>query len=581
MINKILISKNKKRIIHRDRRLLGIRGENLQDTLLFCLDEDIEGSGILEIEFPDGNKDFVQLERVENGYQLEVKSILLDQIGYVKFQLRILQNEVEVFKSLIFEMEVKESLNAIYEEPEKYPTWLDNLESLKSDLEKSESERVSNENERISAEEARQENFTEMQNTVSNAVSNIKDLTDKYNENDEQKTEAFNKNFEEKQKAINDNAEAKIKAFNDNVVEQTNTFNSNSEDKLSEYNKNHTDKMKEFNDNFDTKTKTFNNNAQAKLDEYNKNDIVKTNTYNANDKTKVEAYNANDKTKTEAYNNNTVLKEKAYNDNADIKVKEYNNNAEQKEKELEDLAEEKINEYNQNSTELKAKVEQVQTENEALKAENKLIKEQFTSASVSGNNIHVEDSGSLDFDWKIKGGHAQKTREGYNLLDLSNFITQTKNGVTVLKNEDNSIKVTGTNTDKIYEQYGASPSPGFPSEVETVGSNTNYFDKDNEIINGYHLETETGEVVAYQADFYQKSFIEVRPNTDYFLTSSSNNWLRHIEYDENKNFIYGSTENSFTTKSNTRYIRLSTGKDRLEKLKLTNGSSLWSPYRNG
>lgn len=29
MINKILISKNKKRIIHRDRRLLGIRGENL------------------------------------------------------------------------------------------------------------------------------------------------------------------------------------------------------------------------------------------------------------------------------------------------------------------------------------------------------------------------------------------------------------------------------------------------------------------------------------------------------------------------------------------------------------------------
>ena len=227
MINKITISKNKKKVLHRDRRLLGMRGENLQDTLLFCLDEDIVGSGILEVKFPDENKDFVELERVEEGYQLEVKSILLDQVGYVEFQLRILQNKVEVFKSDIFEMEVKDSLNAIYEEPEEYPTWIDNLETLKSDLEQSEEQRTSNENERQAAEEARQENFTEMQKTVENATSNIKDLKEDYNENAKQKTEEFNKNFEEKQKAINDNAEA-----------QTKTFNTNSE-----YNRNHTAKM--------------------------------------------------------------------------------------------------------------------------------------------------------------------------------------------------------------------------------------------------------------------------------------------------------------------------------------------------
>lgn len=52
----------------------------------------------------------------------------------------------------------------------------------------------------------------------------------------------------------------------------------------------------------------------------------------------------------------------------------------------------------------------------------------------------------MDFDWKIKGNQHQATREGYNLLDLSNFITQTKNGVTVVKNEDGSVKATGTNT---------------------------------------------------------------------------------------------------------------------------------------
>ena len=213
-----------------------------------------------------------------------------------------------------------------------------------------------------------------------------------------------------------------------------------------------------------------------------------------------------------------------------------------------------------------AKVKQVQAENESLKAENKLIKEQIPSATASGNNIHIEDSGSLDFEWKIRGGHKQKTREGYNLLDLSNFITQTKNGVTVVKNEDGSIKATGTNTsdsiisfdlattnissgdyvvsgvfggssstykmdiaekgvrsyassrdgakdftiekdieatailyvypnisintviypmlykgtdmDKPFEQYGASPSPDYLSEIETVGDNLNLLDID-------------------------------------------------------------------------------------------------------
>lgn len=642
------------------------------------------------------------MERVEEGWQLVVKSILLDQIGYVKLQLRILQNEVEVFKSLIFEMEVKESLNAIYEEPEEYPTWLDNLESLKSDLEKSESERVSNESERISAEEIRQENFTEMQETVSSAVSNIKDLTDEYNENDKQKTEALNKNFEEKQKAINDNAELKIKVFDDNAEEQTKTFNTNSDDKLAEYNKNHTDKMKEFNDNFDTKIKAFDDNAATKLAEYNKNDKTKLEAYNANDKTKTDAYNANDIAKTKAYNDNTVLKEKDYNDNAADKLKEYDTNVEQKETELENLAEEKINEYNQVSAELTAKVEQVQAENESLKAENKLIKEQIPSASVSGKSIHIEDSGTLDFDWKIRGGHAQKTREGYNLLDLSNFVTQTKNGVTVVKNEDNSIKVTGTNTsdsiisfdlattnissgnyvvsgvlggssstykmdiaekgvksyastrdgaknfsvendfeatailyiypnisvntsiypmlyegtniDKIYEQYGASPSSEFLSEVETVGSNVNELDIQNIIVGGLV----NGNIVLNTISrLVTKEPILVKSSTTYNINfnelgefkgvrigihslDSEGNFLKDsgwLNFSDTKQITYTTAENcksirivfsfsktSQTVTSNTEYTEKIVLEDFYNmKFKLEKGSiaTTWSPYRNG
>lgn len=396
MVNKILIRTSDRKTLHKDRRSLGMSGENLQEVLLFCLDERIEGTGIVEVELPDDEKGMIEVERTEEGYELPVKSSLLTQTGFVKFQLRILHDNEEIFKSEIIALEVKDSINATATIPEEYPSWVDTLTNLKKDLEKAESERVSNENERISAEKTRQENFTKMQKKSEEAVSNIKDLTDKYNENDKQKTEAFNKNFEEKQKAINDNAEAKTTAFGENAEAQTKTFNTNSDDKLAEYNRNHTTKMKEFDDNYDTKTKTFDDNAAAKLEAYNKNDEAK-----------ISTYNANDKAKTDAYNNNASNKEETFNTNAADKQNEFDENAS-----------DKLAEYNQNAKELINKVEQVQAENEALKAENKLIKEQIPSANVSGNSVHIEDSGTLDFDWKIRGGYAQTiTTQPENYID--------------------------------------------------------------------------------------------------------------------------------------------------------------------
>lgn len=409
MVNKILIRTSDRKTLHKDRRSLGMSGENLQEVLLFCLDEKIEGTGIVEVELPDGKKGMIEVSRTEEGYELPIKSSLLSKTGFVKFQLRILHDDLEIFKSEIIALEVKDSINATETIPEQYPTWIDTLTNLKQDLEKSESERVSNENERISAEKTRQENFTKMQKKSEEAVSNIKDLTDKYNENDKQKTEAFNKNFEEKQKAINDNAEAKTTAFGENAEAQTKTFNTNSDDKLAEYNRNHTAKMKEFDDNYDTKTKTFDDNAAAKLDKYNKN---------------------------------TELKEKSFNDNAGTKTETFNSNAADKQNEFDENASDKLAEYNQNAKELINKVEQVQAENETLKAENKLIKEQIPSASASGNSIHVEDSGSLELEWKLRSEHYQKqTIQNDNLLILEDT-TITTNGITLVI-KDGVITING------------------------------------------------------------------------------------------------------------------------------------------
>ncbi len=409
---KIIIDENRE--VFKETNKIGNDSENKVEVLEFEFPKQYTAF-TKYIEFQIKNEKYVDL--IENDQYVITRAIA--KYGKIKAQIVLrnsLDNDVAVFKSNVFDLKVSNSLNATEDVPTEYPTWIDNLTKLKQDLESSESERISNEDERISAEEERQKNFTEMQKTVENAVSNIKDLKEEYNSN----------------------AEKETKNFNDTAAEQTKTFNDNSDSKLAEYNKTHTDKMKEFNDNNDAKTKAFDDNAVAKLGAYNKNDTEKTN-----------AYNANDKAKTDAYNNNTALKEKAYNDNAATKTETFNSNVEQKENELEDLAEEKINEYSQVSAELNAKVEQVQAENETLKSENKLIKEQIPSATASGNSIHVEDSSNLDFEWEINGNQYQATREGYNILQNivhkndQNYIT---NGITFTKNSDGSIVANGTAT---------------------------------------------------------------------------------------------------------------------------------------
>ena len=668
MIKKILIKTSNRKAKVAGRDILGMNGENLQEVLLFCLDEKIEGTGIVEVELPDETKGMIEVECIEEGYELPVKSSLLTQTGFVKFQLRILHDNEEIFKSEIIPLEVKDSINATETIPEQYPTWIDNLTTLKQELEKAESERVSNENERISAEKTRQENFTKMQKKSEEAVSNIKDLTDKYNENDKQKTEAFNKNFEEKQKAINDNAEAKTTAFGENAEAQTKTFNTNSDDKLAEYNRNHTAKMKEFDDNYDTKTKTFDDNAAAKLDKYNKN---------------------------------TELKEKSFNDNAGTKTETFNSNAADKQNEFDENASDKLAEYNQNAEELINKVEQVQTENESLKAENKLIKEQIPSSNVSGNSVHIEDSGTLDFDWKINGGHAQaittqpenyiddreargktileatslylpivnlKAGNGYyfKIFNNNNKIQNDSRYLAAEFYDENKVKIkwgplgfpvdfteematnvkyakiyyNGNDTDKVIgntviKKIGLkitssvsvddidmfvpdSPSPDYPSEIETVGSDTNRFDLISYynsanvtrataqlLKNGIKLNFEAGadvyigEVVTQGETLNEKcraGCIAVKPNTTYTIQVSSAPKCYISYLDENYkailNFAQFFGNVTFTTDAHTHYFYLRFGYSNSTSdltsyefinIKIFKGAEVkpYSPYRNG
>lgn len=95
-------------------------------------------------------------------------------------------------------------------------------------------------------------------------------------------------------------------------------------------------------------------------------------------------------------------------------------------------------------------IKNLQAKNVEINAENERLREDIKSIAiqgeVNGESIHIEDSSSARCELEICGNHSQDTREGYNFLDLSNFSTQTKNGVTATKNEDGSIKLVGTNS---------------------------------------------------------------------------------------------------------------------------------------
>lgn len=103
----------------------------------------------------------------------------------------------------------------------------------------------------------------------------------------------------------------------------------------------------------------------------------------------------------------------------------------------------KDNEQDGKITLNKESIKEIQSENERLRED---IKSIATIGEASGENIHLEDSSNARCELEIGGNHQQDTREGYNFLDLSNFSTQTKNGVTATKNEDGSIKLVGTNS---------------------------------------------------------------------------------------------------------------------------------------
>lgn len=165
------------------------------------------------------------------------------------------------FRTKLFEMNFYENENAdgivpTEEQVDGFNTMLTAMNNKIQEINDIEETIETNETERQAAEAERERRTDE-------AIDNIVDMTEAYNQNATQKTNDFNDNATQKTNDFNENAINKRNQFNENAVDKTNDFNLNAEDKTDDFNANAVSKTNDFNDNADDRVDELNDIAEA------------------------------------------------------------------------------------------------------------------------------------------------------------------------------------------------------------------------------------------------------------------------------------------------------------------------------
>lgn len=145
----ILINSKTSQVMLNQRRL-GLNYENLQGKIIVTFDDNfVDGIAYLEIE-RNGEKGYLAMTKEDETYTLEIKSSLLNVAGQINMQVRITQQEeneeIPVWKSNIFYLNVEKAINSTAEIPDEYPQWIDtaNAKLVEIDNLNIEAEKVGN-----------------------------------------------------------------------------------------------------------------------------------------------------------------------------------------------------------------------------------------------------------------------------------------------------------------------------------------------------------------------------------------------------------------------------------------------------
>lgn len=291
--------------------------------------------------------------------------------------------------------------------------------------------------------------------------------------------------------------EQAIQEFNSNASTKTNEYNSNTTTKLQEYNTNANTKIEEYNSNATQKTNTFNGNATTQIETFNNNATSKTNDFNSNASSKTDEFNTNYEEKLESINeaSTSIEQERVISDGkyaralktpvTDVESTQiYAENdvvddlvingveLTQETREGYNLLNLEKYSYSENQSILNAGT--VSIENGILKIDgtNATANMTIKSRIIASENRDLLPAGKYFFGVKTNGYYesspetlVQFSEGDVTLAEnyyLSQWFASCNKGNTTYKKlllSNNPLKTK-------YEQYGASPSLDFPSEIQ-------------------------------------------------------------------------------------------------------------------
>lgn len=197
--------------ICKDSEILGISEENLQGKIIFKPEPCVEGTCRMYVE----NKGSILMQKEEDFYTLDIKSSLLISPGIeICFKITEPENEkgIPIFCTKKIYFKVLDTIESEEEIPEQYPSWIETFDSKIAELEELE--------ENIEQAEADREIAERERNArVDEAIENIEDLTEEYNQNAAEKTNEFDTNATEKTADFNNNADDRVEELN-NIAEE-------------------------------------------------------------------------------------------------------------------------------------------------------------------------------------------------------------------------------------------------------------------------------------------------------------------------------------------------------------------------
>ena len=435
------------RMVDLSKSIIGNDGENLQGNLVFSFADDfVKGQARLEYVI-DSEKKYALLLKDEDNYYIPIKSVMT-KAGTIDMQLVITEgtneNEIPIFKSNMFYVTCRTSINAEIEEEEGYYSWIEIANTKLNEVDEAIEELASQSN--YAKEQG--DYAKEQANNIIKANVEASKIIDKFEDNVNEYTTAFDNNASEKLKSYNDNYVAKtnkfddnydnkVSQFNDNAVNKINDYNSNAEQKIVEYDKHSEElnnKIEEVKKAIPEKVSELENDLNyVKNTDYATNSaggVIKANVglfVDAKGYVGVKAYDYEEyKSKT---NNYFVGKGTLENVIKGKKLETANN---------------KVTSISPNSTD--EQYPSAKCTYKIKKGLETLKNEVLETGTSSDTFIHVEDSAMAEMqELSIDGVCCQKTTTGKNLLP-NNATSQTINGIVYTVNSDGSVYVKGTAT---------------------------------------------------------------------------------------------------------------------------------------